>query len=84
MPIKVAGITFYKTSEVASMLGRSRDTVLRWLRQHPDYEPDDRDEYGHRLFRISDVNRLKELKARLMERRLNGLVGGVSEKEVSS
>ena len=44
----------YSTREVAEMVGVSKDTLLRWLRQKNVPEPS-RDEHGCRVFNRSDL-----------------------------
>jgi DNA-binding transcriptional MerR regulator len=44
----------YSTREVAEMVGVSKDTLLRWLRQKKVSEPA-RDEHGFRVFSRNDL-----------------------------
>jgi excisionase family DNA binding protein len=59
MPVKINGKEFYRTAEACRMVGTSKNTFLRWVRDgvFPDVEL--RDRRGWRLFSNDDLNRLK-------------------------
>ena len=59
MPIAIDGKTYYRTAEVCRIVGISRSTFFRWLREgsFPDVKTVDR--RGWRLFTEDDLARLK-------------------------
>ena len=59
MPVRINGKEFYRTDEACRMVGTSKNTFLRWVRDgvFPDVEL--RDRRGWRLFSNDDLNRLK-------------------------
>ena len=57
MPVIIEGQTYYRTSEVCRMVGISRNTLFRWLRE--DSEPTYRDWRGWRLVTEAQVDRMK-------------------------
>jgi len=59
MPVKINGKEFYRTAEACRMVGTSKNTFLRWVKNRviPDVEL--RDRRGWRLFSPSDLERLK-------------------------
>ena len=59
MPVKVNGQTYYRTAEVCRVVGISRTTLFRWLKEHIFEEAEHRDRRGWRLFTEDEVNRLK-------------------------
>jgi len=60
MPVIVKGETYYRTSEVCAMVGVSRSTLLRWLRDGILRDVPPRDRRGWRLFATSQIDRLKQ------------------------
>lgn len=58
MPLTMNGQKYYRTSEACRMVGISRTTLLRWLRQGQLKIPEYRDRRRWRLFTEDDVNRL--------------------------
>ncbi len=58
MPVAINGQRFYRTSEACRMVGISRTTLLRWLRQGNLKLPEYRDRRKWRLFAEDDVDRL--------------------------
>ena len=58
MPVAINGQRFYRTSEACRMVGISRTTLLRWLRQGNLKLPEYRDRRRWRLFTEDDVDRL--------------------------
>ena len=59
MSVVVNGQTYYRTAEVCRMVGISRNTLFRWLREGVCNEPKYRDRRGWRLFNEDEVRRLK-------------------------
>lgn len=59
MPVTKDGETYYRTGEVCRLVGVSRSTLFRWLKQEPDKEARHRDKRGWRLFTEAEVQRLK-------------------------
>jgi excisionase family DNA binding protein len=59
MPVIVKGETYYRTSEVCAIVGVSRSTLLRWLRDGITRDVP-RDRRGWRLFATSEIDRLKQ------------------------
>ena len=63
----------YSTCEVAEMVGVSKDTLLRWLRQKKVPEPT-RDEHGFRVFRRADLESvwqyITERRARILANKM--------------
>ena len=59
MPIKLNGKTYYWTAEACQTAGTTKNTFLRWVKEHrfPDIER--RDRRGWRLFTEDDLERLK-------------------------
>jgi len=59
MAVRVNGHTYYRTAEVCRMVGISRTTLFRWLKEGISAEATHRDRRGWRLFTEDDVDRLK-------------------------
>jgi hypothetical protein len=59
MPVRVNGQTYYRTAEVYRMVGISRTTLFRWLKEDILKEAKHRDRRGWRLFTEDEINRLK-------------------------
>jgi predicted DNA-binding transcriptional regulator AlpA len=59
MPVVIDGQTFYRTNEVCHMVGISRSTLFRWLKENPAIQPTSRDWRGWRLFSSSQIEQLK-------------------------
>ena len=70
MPITVSNVVFYSTKEAAEQVGRSRDTVLRWLRmgQMPDVKKDGK---GNRLWTEEDIEQLRKVRDMMDTKKLN-------------
>ena len=58
MPVAINGQRYYRISEACRIVGISRTTLLRWLRQRDLKLPEYRDRNHWRLFTEDDVNRL--------------------------
>ncbi|MGD9116659.1 MAG: MerR family transcriptional regulator [Dehalococcoidia bacterium] len=59
MPINVDGQVFYRTAEVCRIVGISRATLFRWLKEDILKEAKHRDRRGWRLFTQEEVDKLK-------------------------
>lgn len=59
MPIKINGKTYYRTAEVCRIVGISRSTLFRWLREGSFTDVRNVDRRGWRLFTEDDLGRLK-------------------------
>lgn len=59
MPVTVNGQTYYRTAEVCQIVGISRNTLFRWLKQQILMESGKRDRRGWRLFAEDDLYTLK-------------------------
>ena len=59
MPVIINGQTYYRTAEVCRMVGMSRNTLFRWLREGVFREAEHRDRRGWRLFTEDEVDGLK-------------------------
>jgi excisionase family DNA binding protein len=58
MPVAMNGQKYYRISEACRMVGISRTTLLRWLRQGNLKLPEYRDRRKWRLFTEDDVHKL--------------------------
>ncbi len=58
MPVAINGKKYYRISEACRMVGISRTTLLRWLRQGCLALPEYRDRRRWRLFAEDDIDRL--------------------------
>jgi len=58
MPVIVDDQTYYRTVEVCRMVGISRTTLFRWLKEGISRKPG-RDRRGWRLFTKDEIDRLK-------------------------
>jgi len=59
MPVKINGHIYYRTAEVYRMVGISKNTLFRWLRNGILGENERRDRRGWRLFTKNEMERLK-------------------------
>jgi predicted site-specific integrase-resolvase len=59
MAVRVNGQTYYRTAEVCRMVGISRTTLFRWLKEGISAEAEHRDRRGWRLFTEDEIDRLK-------------------------
>ena len=59
MPIKINGQIYYRTAEACKMVGVSKNSVLRWIKEKTFVDVENRDRRGWRLFTENDVLRLK-------------------------
>ncbi|HEY55610.1 MAG TPA: MerR family transcriptional regulator [Dehalococcoidia bacterium] len=59
MPVTIDGQTYYRTAEVCRIVGISRATLFRWLKEGIFKEAEHRDRRGWRLFTEDEVDKLK-------------------------
>ena len=59
MSIEIDGKTYYRTAEVCRIVGISRSTFFRWLREGSFTDVRNVDRRGWRLFTEDDLGRLK-------------------------
>ena len=59
MPVTINEITYYRTAEVCELVGMSRSTLHRWLRDGVVSIQPCRDRRGWRLFSKADIKRIK-------------------------
>jgi hypothetical protein len=59
MTVTVDGQIYYRTAEVCRIVGISRATLFRWLKEDIFKEAKHRDRRGWRLFTEDEVERLK-------------------------
>ena len=59
MPVRLNGETYYRSAEACRMVGISKNTFLRWIKDGVFSEVEHRDRRGWRLFTNNDVARLK-------------------------
>ena len=59
MSVIVNGQTYYRTADVCRMVGISRTTLFRWLKEGIFSEAEHRDRRGWRLFTKDEMDRLK-------------------------
>ncbi len=60
MPVTLSGWKYYRTAEVCHIVGISRTTLFRWLREGTFSEPKRRDRRGWRLFTEKEVTQMKK------------------------
>jgi len=59
MPVNINGQTYYRTIEVCRMVGVSKNTLFRWLKDGVFSDIEYRDWRGWRLFTESQVESIK-------------------------
>jgi len=59
MVVTVNGQIYYRTTEVCRMVGISRNTLFRWLKEGVFKDAELRDRRGWRLFTEEEVDKLK-------------------------
>ena len=67
MPVTVNGQTYYRTAEVCRMIGISRTTFFRWLKEGILREAKQRDRRGWRLFTKDELDRFEAEANRIVE-----------------
>ena len=60
MPVTINGQTYYRTTEACQMIGISRTTLLRWLKQKSLNIPEYRDRRKWRLFTENEIKELDQ------------------------
>jgi predicted site-specific integrase-resolvase len=59
MPVMINGQKYYRTAEVCQIVGISRNTLFRWLKEGDVTEVEHRDYRGWRLFTQAQVDAMK-------------------------
>jgi predicted site-specific integrase-resolvase len=59
MPVVIDGETYYRTAEVCRMIGISRNTLFRWLKEGIFSDVEYRDWRGWRLFTPAQMEAIK-------------------------
>jgi excisionase family DNA binding protein len=59
MSVRINGQTYYQTAEACRIVGISKNTILRWIREGLFSDVELRDRRGWRLFSDDDLDRLK-------------------------
>lgn len=59
MPVVINGQTYYRTAEVCRMVGVSKNTLFRWLKDGVFSDIEYRDWRGWRLFTAAQVESIK-------------------------
>jgi len=67
MSVTINGTTYYRTAEVCRMVGISRTTLFRWLKDGLLREAQYRDRRGWRLFTEAQIDKLKTEVNRIIE-----------------
>jgi phage antirepressor YoqD-like protein len=76
MPITINGQTYYRTAEVCRIVGISKTTLFRWLKESIFKEAEHRDRRGWRLFTEDELNRFKEETNRIIRSDQFGIAKG--------
>ena len=76
MPLSVNHQTYYRTAEVCRMVGISRNTLFRWLKQGSHGEFARRDRNGWRLFTEDEINSLKAEASQITVNISSGVISG--------
>jgi predicted site-specific integrase-resolvase len=66
MPVTINNQTYYRTTEVCRMVGISRNTLFRWLKEGSVTVVEHRDYRGWRLFTQAQVDAMKEKTSRVV------------------
>ena len=59
MPVTINSKTYYRTAEVCKIVGISRNTFFRWIREGVFEDVKNVDRRGWRLFSQEDLKRLR-------------------------
>jgi DNA-binding transcriptional MerR regulator len=59
MPVVINGETYYRTAEVCRMIGVSRNTLFRWLKEGIFSDVEYRDWRGWRLFTPAQLETIR-------------------------
>jgi len=60
MPVKIAGVTYFRTMEVLNRVKISRSTLLRWIDKGIINDTAYHDRRGWRLFKKEDIVHLEK------------------------
>jgi excisionase family DNA binding protein len=66
MPVTINSQTYYRTTEVCRIVGISRNTLFRWLKEGSLTGIEHRDYRGWRLFTQNQVDAMKEKTSRVV------------------
>jgi predicted site-specific integrase-resolvase len=75
MPVIIDGQTYYRTAEVCRIVGISRATLFRWLKEGIFQEAEHRDRRGWRLFTEDEVEKLRAEANRINKASLSTVKG---------
>ena len=59
MSVEIEGVTYYRTAEVCRMVGISRNTLFRWMKEGKFGDREYRDWRGWRLFTMDQLDCIK-------------------------
>jgi predicted site-specific integrase-resolvase len=79
MTVTVDGRTYYRTAEVCRIVGISRATLFRWLKEGTFREAENRDRRGWRLFTEGEIDRLKAEANRINKASQSSTTKGLSK-----
>lgn len=60
MPLTINRQTYYRTAEVCRIVGITKNTFLRWVREGTFSDVELRDRRGWRIFTEDEIHRLQE------------------------
>jgi excisionase family DNA binding protein len=78
MPVTINGETYYRTAEACRIVGISKTTFFRWLKENILKEADSRDRRGWRLFTEEELNRFKAEANRIIKNNQSGIAKGAT------
>ena len=61
MPVAINGETYYRTAEVCRLIGVSKNTLFRWVKEGRFGDTEYRDWRGWRLFTASQLDNMKTM-----------------------
>ena len=59
MPVEIAGTRYYRTNEALQMIGISKATWFRWLKDKKIHDVRHKDVRGWRLYTEEDIKRIR-------------------------
>jgi predicted site-specific integrase-resolvase len=59
MPVEIAGTRYYRTNEALQMIGISKATWFRWLKEKKVEDVRHKDVRGWRLYTDEDIERIR-------------------------
>ncbi len=65
MPLAINGETYYRTAEVCRMVGVSRNTLFRWMKEGKFGVSEYRDWHGWRLFTAAQLELVRMATSRI-------------------